>query len=95
VIGIRESMPRPLGDEDGCALFKRVRNIIQGKGSAAFQNVEGFVHVEMAVDRNPRTGHHLLGSQGEIAGACGGANLNQDLALIAKMNELFSFIGAE
>lgn len=49
----------------------------------------------MSVDRNPSTGHHLLGSQGEIVGASCGANFDENLALITKMNEMFSFGGAE
>ena len=88
-------MPRLFRDEYGCALLKRVRYIIQYESSTAFQNVERFIHLEMSVDRNPSTGHHLLGSQGQIVGACGGANFDENLTLITKMNEMFAFGGAE
>jgi hypothetical protein len=49
----------------------------------------------VSVDRNARTDQHLLGSQGEIVGAYGGADLDADLAAVAKMKEMFAFIGAE
>ena len=74
MIGILKPMPSVLGDEYRSALLKRVSYIVQDEDSAAFQNVEGFVHLEVSVDRNPCTDHHLLGPQGEIVGASGGAN---------------------
>jgi hypothetical protein len=57
--------------------------------------MEGFVHPQVSVDRNARTDRHLLGPQGEIVGAYGGADLDADLAAVAKMNEMFAFGGAE
>ena len=74
MVGIFKPMPRVFGDEYRCALLKRVTYIVQDENSAAFQNVEDFVHLEVSVDRNPCTHHHLLGPQGEIVGACGGAD---------------------
>jgi hypothetical protein len=47
------------------------------------------------VYRNPRTDRHLLGSQGEIAGAHGRADLDEDVAGVTPMNEMFAFGGAE
>src|ERR1700736_6471994 len=88
-------MPRVLGDEYGSALLKRMPYIVQYENSASFQNVEGFVHLEVSVDRNACTDRHLLGPQGEIVGARGGADLDKDVAMIAKMNEMFAFIGAQ
>lgn len=95
MIGVRKSMPRHFRDKYRCTFLKRVSYIIQYESSTTFQNVERFVHLEMSVDRNPSTGHHLLGSQGEIVGACGGANFDENLALITKMNKMFAFGGAE
>src|SRR6266852_7548702 len=88
-------MPRVFGNEYRSALLKRVTYIVQYENSAAFQNVEGFVHLEVSVDRNACTDRHLLGPQGEIVGACGGADLDKDLAMVAKMNEMFAFGSAE
>src|ERR1700687_1216035 len=88
-------MPRVSGDEYRSALLKRVTRIVQGENSAAFQNVEGFVHLEVSVDRDARTDCHLLGPQAEIVGACGGADLDKDVAMVAKMNEKFAFSGSQ
>ena len=95
MIGIRKPMPRVLGDEYRTAFLKRVTYIVQYENSAAFQNVEGFVHLQVSVDRNACTDRHLLGPQSEIVGACGGADLDKDVAMVAKMNEMFAFGGAE
>jgi hypothetical protein len=43
------------------------------------------------VDRDPGTGHHLLGAEGKIVGACGRADLDQDLPTVAKVNKVFTF----
>ena len=95
MLGIDEPMPSILGNEYRSALPKRVLCIVQCENSAAFQNVEGFVHTKVSVYRNARTDRHLLGSQGEIVGACGGADLDEDVAGVAPMNEMFAFSGAE
>ena len=90
MIGIREPMPGIFGNEYRSALAKRVLCIVQGKNSAAFQDVEGFVHLKVPVHRNARADRHLLGSQGEIVGAGGGADLDEDVAGVAPMNEMFA-----
>jgi hypothetical protein len=95
VIGIRNPMPRVFGDEYRSALLKGVTYIVQYANSAAFQNVESFVHLGVSVDRNACANRHLLGPQGEIVGACGGADLDEDLATVTKINELLAFCGAE
>src|SRR5262249_22302783 len=63
--------------------------------SAALQNVEGFVHMEMSVDGDACTNPHLLCPQGEIVRTRGGANFDEDVPVIAKMNEMFTFSCAE
>jgi len=72
-----------------CGTSLRVEN------SAAFQDVEGFVHPEMSVDRNARAERHLLGPQSETVGACCLANLDVDVAMVAKMYEMFPLSGPE
>ena len=70
-------------------------SIVQRENSAAFQNIEGFVDPQVSVDRNARTDRHLLGPQREIVGVYGGADLDADLAAVAKTKEMFAFSGAE
>ena len=86
MLGIGEPMPGILGNEYRSTLPKKVLCIVQCENSAAFQNVEGFVHAKVSVYRNARTDRHLLGSQGEIVGACGGADLDEDVAGVAPMS---------
>lgn len=86
-------MPKVPGDEYRSALFKSVRCIVQCQNSAAFQDVEGFVHPEMSVDLNACAEGDLLGPQGETVGACRGADLDIDIAVVAKMNEMFPSVG--
>ena len=95
MIWIRKPMPRVFGNEYRSALLKRVTHIVQYENSAAFQNVEGFVHLEVSVDRNACTDRHLLGPQGEIVGTSGRADLDKNIAMVAKMNEMFAFGGAQ
>lgn len=54
-------------------------------------SIESFVHPKVSVDRNAPTGRQLLGPQGEIVGAGGGAGLDEDIAGVPKMNEMFAF----
>src|SRR5215469_8264017 len=84
-------MPRVFGNKYRSALLKRVTHIVEDENSAALQNVEGLVHVEMSLDGDTCTNHHLLCTQGEILGTRGGANLNEDVPVVAKMNEMFAF----
>ena len=95
VIGIGESMPGIPGNEYRSTLLEGVLCIVQCENSAAFQNVEGFVHLQVSVDRNARTDRHLLSTQAKIVRACGGAGLDEDIAGVAKMNEMFAFGGAK
>ena len=95
MIGVREPMPSIPGNEYRCALFKRVSCIVQYENSAASQDVEGFVHPQVSVDRNARADGHLLGAQGKIVRACGGTDVDENVAGVAKMNEMLAFGGAE
>src|SRR4029077_10621762 len=95
VIGIREPVPRIPGYEYRAALLKSVRCIVQCQNPAALQDEEGLVHPEMSVDRNARTEHYLLGPQCETVGACRGADLDIDVAVVAKMNQMLPFGGSE
>ena len=95
MVGVRKPMPRVSGDEYCSALLKRVLCVVQCENSAAFQNVERFVHVQMSMDRNARTECHLLGPQAKIVGPVDGANLDKDVAMVAEMNEMFAFSRAQ
>ena len=95
MIGIREPVPGGLGNEYRSTLLEWVRLIIQYECSAAFQDVEGFVHLEVSVDRDARANRDLLGSQSEIAGAFDGVDLDEDVARIAEVNETVAAIGTE
>src|SRR5215469_18013379 len=88
-------MPRVFGNEYRCALLKRVTHVVQYENPAAPQNQECFVHLEVTVDRNACADHHLLGAEGEIVGACSGADIDDDLTAVTKMNELFAFVCAK
>jgi hypothetical protein len=94
LIGIREPVPGGLGNEYRSTPL-RVRLIIWYECSAAFQDVEGFVHLEVSVDRDARANRDLLGSQSEIAGAFDGVDLDEDVARIAEVNETVAAIGTE
>jgi hypothetical protein len=49
----------------------------------------------MPVDRNACAQSDLLGPQGKTVGACRGAGLNVDVAVVPKVNEMFTFGGSE
>jgi hypothetical protein len=72
-----------------------VRDIVQRENSTAFQNVEGFVHPEVTVDRDSSTGRQLLGSHGETVEAHRGTGLDEDVATVAKVNEVLALGGAK
>jgi len=57
--------------------------------------MKGFVHVEMAVDRNPGTGHALLAPQRQIFRSCGRTEFDIDIPVVTKMNKMFAFGGGE
>jgi hypothetical protein len=95
VIGIRKSVPGISGNEYRSALVKTVPHIVEDQNTAAFENVERFIHLKVPMDWNACADWELLGSHREIVGACGGANLDKDVAGVAKMNEMFAFGGAE
>src|SRR6266436_5339422 len=95
VIGICEPVPSVLGNEYRSTLLEWVRLLIQHECSAAFQDVEDFVHLEMSVDRDARADRDLLGPQREIGGAFDRVDLDEDVAWIAEVNEMVAAIGAE
>jgi hypothetical protein len=95
VIGICKPMPGVFWNEYRSALVKWVPHIVQDQNAAAFENLERFIHLKVPMDWNACADRELLGSHREIVGACGGANLDKDVAGVAKMNEMFAFGGAE
>ena len=88
-------VPSILRNEYRSALPKRVSSIVQRENSAAFQNIEGFVDPQVSVDRNAAPTGTCWDPLGEIVGAYGGADLDADLAAVAKTKEMFAFSGAE
>ena len=70
-------------------------HIVQDYNAAAFENIEGFIHLKVPMYWNVCADRQLLGSHRKSVGACGGTNLDKDVARVAKMNEVFAFGGAE
>jgi hypothetical protein len=95
VLGILKAMPGILRDENSRSLFKGMPHVIENHDAAAFQNGESFVHLEMSVDRNSRTSHHLLRPHSKRRRSRSRAELNQDIAMVAKVNEMLAFVGTE
>ena len=54
LIWTAETMPRVLGYENRSTSFARVTDIVECDHATAFENVEGFVLVEVSVNRNAR-----------------------------------------
>jgi hypothetical protein len=54
LIWTAETMPRVLGYENRSTSFASMTDIVECDHATAFQNVEGFVLVEMSVNRNAR-----------------------------------------
>ena len=95
MFGIRKPVPGVSGNEYRRTFLKRVVRIVQRENSATFQNVEGFVHVQVSMNRNAGAEGHLLRPQADTVGASGGANLDKNVAVVAKMNEMFAFRGGQ
>src|SRR4051794_16197754 len=83
-------MPSVLRDENCCALFYGMPHVVEDEGSAAFQDVEGFVHLEVPVDGNASASWQLLRAHGEVLRPLYGIDLDEDVARIAKMNEVLT-----
>jgi hypothetical protein len=49
----------------------------------------------MSVDRNARTGHHLLGPNRNICATSGRACFYENVAVVTKVNQMFAFVWAE
>ena len=67
--GILKGVPGVPGDEDGSAFFKSVGDVVEGDRAAAFENIKGFVVLEVSMSWNACAERHLLGSEGELVGA--------------------------
>src|SRR5262249_32887098 len=95
VIAILKSVPCIFGNEDSSTLLKRATYIVQYDRSTTFQHVERLVHLEVSMDRNTAPDHHLLSSRCKILRAGSRAHLDEDVSVVAKMNEMFAFGGAK
>src|SRR5215467_10921517 len=87
-------MPSVSWDEDCGSLGKRVRLFVQNNASTAFQNVKGFLHFEMPMNRNAGAAHHLLRAQRKTPAAVGRAEFDENVATVAKMNEVLALVRA-
>jgi len=76
VIGVCDPCQEFFGDEDCAASLKWVRSIVQDEGAAAFEDVEGLIHMEVPVNWNACTDHYLL---------CAEARLSEPVAELALM----------
>src|SRR5262249_31389397 len=90
VTRILKAVPGVSRNEDRAAFFKGMTLVVQQAGSAALENVEGFVHLEVAVDRNAGTRHHLLSAPRKTGRAGSGTTLYEDVAAVAEMDEVFT-----
>jgi hypothetical protein len=95
VLGILEAMPGIPRDEDRGSLFEGMLHVVESHDAAAFQNPERFVHFEMSVDRNARTGHHLLRPQSNIRRSRSRSDLNKDIPPVAKVNEMLAVVASK
>src|SRR5262249_15086654 len=94
LIGILEAVPGVLRDKDRSALLDGMTRIIQYESAAAFQDVEGFVHLKVPMDRNAGTDRYLLRPECEIVRALGGAHIDENVTGIGKVNGMFRSGGA-
>jgi hypothetical protein len=95
LFGVLKAVPRVLRYEDGGALFEGAAKIVLDEYSSAFQNIEGLIHFEVPMDRNATAAHDLLGSKRQMACAGCGTDLDEDVAVIAEVNEMFALAGVE
>ena len=95
VVGILKTVPGISGDEYRSALVKRVAHIVQADRPTAFENVKSFVRVEVSMDWNACAEGYLLSSPCELIGSCGSTDVDEDVAMIAKMNKMFASTGGE
>jgi hypothetical protein len=79
LIWVGKAVPRVLGYENRATPFARVRHIVRYKGATTFQHIEGFLHVEMPVNRNARADGQLLRAHREITGAPYGIGFDEDV----------------
>ena len=88
-------MPRVLGYENRSTSFARATHIVECDRATALQNVEGFVFVEVSVNRNARALGQLLRAQSKIIGPRYGVDLDEDIAAITKMDQVFTLSGTK
>lgn len=95
MVGVLEAMPGIPGNEDRRAYFKGMALVVQDDSAVAFEHEEGLIHLEVPVDGDAGTPHHLLSAQREAVGTRGRAGFNQNPAAVSKVHELFACAGAE
>jgi hypothetical protein len=88
-------MPSVFRDENCWALFYGMPHIFEDKRSAAFQDVEGFIHLEVPVNGYASACRQLLSTHAEVLRPHYGIGLDENVAGIAKMNEMFTACSGE
>src|SRR6476620_602844 len=88
-------MPGILRNENRSAFFASVWHIVKCDHAAAFQDVEGFGHVGVSVNRDARTFGQLLRAKREMRRSRYGVCQDEDVATITKVNQMIAFAGTK
>jgi hypothetical protein len=70
-------------------------HLVQHYDSAAVQHIKSFVHLQVPMRRNARPGRHLLCAHGQPLRTRRRAKLDVDVAVVAKMYQVFPSTRAE
>ena len=73
------------------ALFKGMTDIVQYDGSAAFKNIEGFVHFKCRWIGS-RYRPSLAGFPWRDRAACSRPEFDEDVAVVTEMDEMFASV---
>ena len=95
MIVIYEAMPGIAGDEECGARFDRRRDVVEQEYAAAAEDVEGFVGLQMTVNGDTRASGDLLGAHGEVGRARSETEFDEEVAAIAKVDEVFASVAGE
>jgi len=83
-------VPRDPRNEDGGAFLEGTGLIVEEKCSPAIEDIESFIHLEVPVHGDAGASHDLLRAKGELAGSCCDTGLDEDVAVVAKMNQVLA-----
>src|SRR5579885_196311 len=72
-----------------------MRHVIQQYGAAAFKHVKSLIHLVVPVNGNSRSFHYLLRAHRDIRRARRCAEFDENISMIAKVDEMFPFVCSE